>query len=86
MSIRLRKFSKITLKEVVEERYKIKDEKLRAIIYSYWHLEGMSVPTVPYLFYVVATKMLENGVYIPNAEQPQFVMRISKQLKKTELS
>jgi all-trans-retinol 13,14-reductase len=66
MSIRLRKFSKITLQDVVENRYKIKDEKLRLIIYSYWHLEGMAVKTVPFLFYVVATKMLEKGVYIPN--------------------
>lgn len=66
MSIKLRKFNEITLKEVVEERYKIKSPELRAIIYSYWHLEGMSVKTVPFLYYVVGTKMLEKGVFIPN--------------------
>lgn len=66
MCIRLRKFSKITLKEVIEERYKIQDPKLRLIIYSYWHFEGMAVDTIPYVFYVVATKMCEQGIFIPN--------------------
>ncbi|MFT4603012.1 MAG: all-trans-retinol 13,14-reductase [Arenicella sp.] len=66
MSIRLRKLNEITLTEVVENRYKIKSPEVRAIIYSYWHLEGMAVKDVPFIYYVVGTKMLEKGVYIPN--------------------
>ena len=57
---------KISIKEVIEKKLKIKNQEVRDIIYSYYHFTGMTVDSSPFLFWAIAQKMVEGGVYFPN--------------------
>ncbi len=54
-----------SLATVVEETLGIEDERLKDVLYSYWHFLGMAPEEIPFLFYAVVVGIQEGGVYYP---------------------
>jgi all-trans-retinol 13,14-reductase len=65
LSKTLEPLTETSLADVVGKHLKIKDEQLKAILYSYWHFIGFSPQQIPFLFYAVVVGLQENGVYYP---------------------
>ncbi len=82
MSITLFRLHKISIKKVVEDKLKITNQHLRDIIYSNYHFTGMPIDKSPFLFWAVAQKMVEGGIYYPNGGSKSIVDAFLYTIKK----